>query len=151
MPRRLVLLLCLSVLVAVNVLGQESGQITGVVTDSSSAVVPGATVKAVEVSTGFVRTTTSDGDGRYLFPNLRPTQYEVIVENSGFRAYRRSGIELLASQSLTLSIVLEVGAVTETVTVAGAAVQVNTTTSTLSEVVDRARMVELPLDRKSVV
>jgi len=146
MSRRLVFFVCLSVLLSINVLGQESGLITGVVSDSSGAVVPGATIKAVEVSTGFVRTATSDGDGRYMFPNLRPTQYELVVENAGFRTYRRSGIELLASQSLTLNIGLEVGAVTETVTVAGAAIQVNTTTSTLSEVVDRARMVELPLN-----
>jgi hypothetical protein len=146
MSRRFVFVLCLSVLLVVNAIGQETGMIGGVVTDSSSAVVPGATVKATEVSTGFVRTTTTDGDGRYIFPNLRPTQYEVSAENAGFRTYRRSGIELLASQSLTLNIALEVGAVTETVNVAGAAVQVNTTTSTLSEVVDRSRMVELPLN-----
>ena len=60
------------------------------------------------------------------------------------------GIELLANQSLTLNIVLEVGAVTETVTVAGAVVQVNTTTSTLGDVVDHARIVDLVLNGRDV-
>src|SRR5258706_1652656 len=146
MSRRILFSLGVVCLLSFHLSGQEAGQIVGIVTDSSSAVVPGATVKAIEAQTGFVRTTVTSGDGRYVFPNLRPTQYEVTAEAAGFRGFRREGIELLVNQSLTLSIALEVGAVTETVTVAGAAIQVNTSTSTLSEVVDRARMVELPLN-----
>jgi hypothetical protein len=144
---RVTLCLMLSCLLALTcAYAQESGQITGVVTDSTGAVVPGATIKAIEVGTGLARTTVADSDGRYVFPNLRPTAYEVTAENTGFRAFRRSGISLLANQSLTINIPLEVGSVTETVTISGAAIQVNTTTSTLSEVVDNARMVELPLN-----
>jgi hypothetical protein len=146
MSKRILFSLGAVCLLTLELLGQEAGQIVGIVTDSSSAVVPGATVKAIEAQTGFVRTTVTSGDGRYVFPNLRPTQYEVTAEAAGFRGFRREGVQLLANQSLTLGIALEVGAVTETVTVAGAAIQVNTSTSTLSEVVDRARMVELPLN-----
>ena len=87
---------------------------------------------------------------RYVLPALRPTQYDLTAESTGFRTFRRVGIELLANQSLTLNIALEVGAVTETVNVAAAAVQVNTSTSTLSEVVDHARIVELPLNGRDV-
>ncbi len=130
--------------------GQQAGQIVGVVTDSTGAVVPGATVKAVEVGTGFARTIVTANAGEYVLPALRPTQYEVTAEASGFRTFRRSGIELLANQSLTLNIALEVGAVTETVNVAGAAVQVNTTTSTISEVVDNARIMDLVLNGRDV-
>jgi len=146
MLRRIVLTIGLACLLATALFGQQAGQIVGVVTDSSGGVVPDATVKATEVGTGFVRTTTTGTNGQYVLPAMRPTQYEVVAESSGFRTFRRSGLELLANQSLTLNITLEVGAVTETVNVAGAALQVNTSTSTLSEVVDRARIVELPLN-----
>jgi carboxypeptidase family protein len=140
----------LIVLLGQAALGQQAGQIVGVVTDSSGAAVVGATVKAVEVGTGFVRSTVTGEDGQYVLTALLPTQYEVTSEASGFRTSRHTGIELLANQSLTLHITLEVGAVTETVNVASAVVQVNTTTSTLSEVVDRARIVDLPLNGRDV-
>jgi Carboxypeptidase regulatory-like domain len=150
MLRRTLFILSLTGLLAIPLFGQEAGQIVGVVTDSSGAVVPGVTVKAVEVATGFVRTTVSGSDGRYVLAALRPTQYGVTAESPGFRTFQRSGIELLANQSLTLNITLEVGAVSETVNVTGAAVQVDTSTPTLSEVVDRARIVDLPLNGRDV-
>ncbi len=147
MPRRGVwVFVVVAGLLGIRAFGQQAGQIVGTVTDSSGGVLPGASVKAVEVGTGYTRTVVTGSDGQYVLPNLRPTQYEMSAEASGFRAFRRSGIELLANQSLTVNITLEVGAVTETVQVQGAAVQVNTSTSTLSEVVDRARIIELPLN-----
>jgi carboxypeptidase family protein len=130
--------------------GQQAGQIVGSVTDSSGAVVPGATIKATEVGTGFVRTTITGSDGEYVLTALRPKQYEVAVEHAGFRTFRRTGIELLDNQSLTINIVLEIGAVTETVNVAALAVQVNTSTSALSEVVDNARIMDLVLNGRDV-
>ena len=77
---------------------------------------------------------------------MRPSRYEITAEASGFQSFRRTDLELLANQSLTVNITMQVGAVTETVTVSGVAVQVNTTTSALSEVVDSSRIVELPLN-----
>src|SRR4051812_22763430 len=113
MSRRLVYSCGIAFLFIFQLFGQEAGQIVGVVSDSSNAVVPGVSVKAVEVQTGFLRTTQTGTDGGYVFPNLRPTQYEITAEAGGFRGFKRSGIELLANQSLTLNITLEVGAVTE--------------------------------------
>lgn len=146
MLRRILFAGWLAVLFALPAFGQEAGQIVGVVTDDKGAVVPNATVKAIEVGTGFARPTTTNSDGRYVLPALRPTQYEITVEAPSFRNFRRTGIELLANQSLTVNITLEVGVVTETVQVDGAAIQVDTSTSTLREVVDRARIAELPLN-----
>src|SRR5262245_27264964 len=102
------------------VLAQQAGQIVGVVRDSSGAVVPAATVTATEVGTGFARSTTTGSDGQYVLPTMRPARYEVTAEASGFRTFRASDVELLANQSLTLNVALEVGAVTETINVAGA-------------------------------
>jgi hypothetical protein len=146
MLRRIIFAVCLTVLFVAGVYGQQAGQIVGVVTDNRGEAVPNVTVKVVEVGTGFTRTAVTNIGGQYVLPALRPTQYEITVEASGFRSFRRTGVELLANQSLTINIPLEVGAVTETVNVVGGAVQVDTTTSTLSEVVDRSRIVELPLN-----
>src|SRR4051794_17739071 len=108
MSRRIAFSLGMFILFLCAAFGQEGGQMVGVVTDSSGSLVPGATVKATEVQTGFVRSTITGGDGRYVFPALRPTEYEVSTESAGFRTFRRSGINLLANQSLTLNIALEV-------------------------------------------
>ena len=137
-------------LTAAGAFAQQAGQIVGTVTDSSGAVVPGATVKAIEVGTGFTQSTIAGSDGQYVLVNLRPTQYEMTAEASGFRSFRRTGLELLANQSLTVNIALEVGAVTETVNISGAAVQVNTSNATISEVVDSSRIMDLVLNGRDV-
>ena len=124
----------------------QQGQINGVITDSSGGVVPGVTVTAVEQQTGLSRDTISGANGRYTFPSLRPTIYEIRAALTGFRTIRRTGIELLANQNLTVNITLELGELSETVSVAGEAAHVDVTTATISEVVDHARIVELPLN-----
>ena len=119
MTRRILFTAVVVCLLAIPLVAQQAGQIVGVVRDASGGMVPGATVTATETGTGFVRTAVTSNDGQYVLTNLRPTEYEVSAEATGFRAFRRAGIELLASQSLTVNITLEVGAVTESVTVAG--------------------------------
>src|SRR5260370_40741467 len=120
---------------AVSISAQESGQISGVLHDPSGGVVPGAKVTATETGTGISRTATSGTDGSYLLPNLRPTIYTLSAEVTGFRAYRQADVQLLANQSLTINIAIAVGAETETVNVTGYVLQVDTTSSTLAEVV----------------
>ena len=136
-------------LIASPALAQQ-GQINGVITDSTGAVVPGATVTAIEEQTGLSRDTASGANGLFTFPSLRPASYEIRAVLTGFRTVRRTGIDLAANQSLTINIQLEIGAVSETVNVVGGAVQVDTTTSTLSEVVDNSRIMELSLNGRDV-
>ena len=124
----------------------QQGQINGVITDSSGAVVPGVTVTAVEQQTGLARETISGANGRYTFPSLRPTIYEIRAVLTGFRTIRRTGIELSAYQNVTVNVALELGELSETISVAGNAAQVDVTSATISEVVDHARIVELPLN-----
>jgi hypothetical protein len=146
MLKRMLFTVSFIVSLATVAFGQQAGQFVGAVTDNSGAAVPNVTVKATEVGTGFTRNAVTNAEGQYVLPALRPTQYEMSVEATGFRTFRRTGIELLANQSLTINITLEVGVVTEIVQVTSGAVQVDTSTSTLREVVDRARIVELPLN-----
>src|SRR4051812_10320714 len=82
--RRMLATVCLVLLVASPVLAQ-TGQINGVITDNTGSVVPGASVKAVEVATGLSRDTVTGADGRYAFTSLRPTTYDITTELSGFR------------------------------------------------------------------
>jgi hypothetical protein len=144
--RRAVLSILVVGLLAGTAFAQGAGQITGVVSDNSGGVIPGVTVVAVESETGISRDTVTAANGRYTFPSLRPTTYEIRAELSGFKSVRQTGVILQANQNLTLNITLELGELSETVTVAGDAATVDVTTSTLSEVVDSKRIVELPLN-----
>jgi hypothetical protein len=124
----------------------QTGQINGVITDNTGGVVPGATVKAVEVATGLSRETVSGVDGRYVFTSLRPTTYDLTAELAGFQTAQRKGVLLQANQNLTANFSMELGALNETITVSGESATVDLTSATLSEVVDSKRIVELPLN-----
>src|SRR2546426_4523609 len=137
--------LFLALLIASPALAQ-TGQINGVITDNTGAVVPGANVKAVEVATGLSRDTVSGADGRYTFTSLRPTTYDLTAELTGFRTSQRKGVLLQANENLTVNFAIELGALAETVTVSGESPVVDVTSAALSEVVDSKRIVELPLN-----
>ncbi len=94
-----------------------SGQIVGVVQDPTGAVIPGAQVVVRNVATGMERTLTTSEMGRYSALNLRPGEYEVTVEQSGFATIRRVGIILTVGQTATVDFSLEVAAAAEVVTV----------------------------------
>ena len=144
--RRIVLTFLVLGLFVSNAYAQATGQINGVVADNSGGVVPGVTVFAVESGTGISRDTVTGANGRYSFLSLRPTTYEIRAELAGFRTVRQTDVVLQANQNLTLNITLELGELSETVTVAGEASTVDITQSTISEVVDSKRIVELPLN-----
>lgn len=142
-------LLITCVLTATPATAQGVGSITGSITDPSGAVVPGATVSVVESGTGLSRTAISDDRGQYAVPALRPSEYKLTVELSGFRPFSRGAIVLLADQSLVIDVRLEIGTSAENVTVEGGAPLVDTSTPTVKEVVEHERMIELPLNGRS--
>ena len=98
----------LLVLLAASPALAQTGQINGVITDNSGAIVPGATVKAVETATGLARDTVAGSDGRYNFTSLRPTSYDITAELSGFRTSQRKGVLLQANQNLTVNFAIEI-------------------------------------------
>jgi Carboxypeptidase regulatory-like domain len=128
---------------------QGLGTISGTVTDPSGAVIPSATVTTTEVETGVSRTAITGANGYYVLNSLRPTNYSLTLTAAGFRQYTQKGITLLADQSATVNVKLEMGSTTETMTVVAAAAQVDTTTATLRQVVDSSRMVTLPLNGRN--
>src|SRR5437899_11921401 len=102
MKRRIVLALWLTGLLATPALAQ-TGQINGAITDNSGAVVPGVTVRAVDVATGLSRDTVTGVEGRYTFTSLRPTAYDITAELTGFRTSQRKGVLLQANENLTVN------------------------------------------------
>jgi hypothetical protein len=143
-----VLLLCIA-LSAMGLHAQGYGTISGSISDPSGAVVAGATVNATQTLTGNVMATTAGKDGRYVFPTLFPAPYSITVGAQGFETYKQSGIVLQADQALTVNVVLKIGSATQTVSISADAPQVDTTTGTLSQVIDQDRVVDLPLNGRS--
>ena len=139
-----------SLLVPASSAWAQQGQINGVVTDSSGGVLPGVTVTAVEGQTGVSRETVTAANGRYAFVAMRPTSYEIRAQLTGFKSIQRTGLTLQADQNLTVNITLELGELSETITVSGEAAQVDISSATIAEVVDHARIVELPIAGREV-
>lgn len=117
------------VLLAPLVLGAQTitSSIQGVVRDSAGLPVAGAEATLAQTSTGYVRSITTDERGAFYFGSLQPDEYELRVSHGGFKKLVKRGITLSASQTLNLGdLVLEVGAVEESVTVTAEAAAVQT-------------------------
>ena len=139
------------VVIALLGLGGLHGQFTtaslsGTVGDSSGSVIPGASVLLTNTNTRLEFQTTTDGNGAYLFARLPVGNYNLRVESDGFNTYIQSGISLSVNQTATQNVQLEVGLVSEQVTVSANAEIVNTRTATSGQLVDEKRIVELPLE-----
>jgi hypothetical protein len=93
----------------------------------------------------------SSDQGYFVIPALHPSTYDVTVSASGFATHAQNGVSLLADQSLTLDIRMTIGQITETVSIQTSGVQVDTSTSTLSQVVEEKRIVDLPLNGRNPV
>jgi hypothetical protein len=128
---------------------QGYGTIGGTVTDPSGASVASATVKAIQTQTGRETVVTSGREGDFVFPTLPPSVYSLSVTAAGFQSYAQADIVLQADQKLTANIKLKVGSASETVTITAEVPQVDTTTGTLSQVIDEHRVVDLPLNGRN--
>jgi hypothetical protein len=122
-----------------------TGTITGTVSDSSGAAVPGATIAVKNVDTGATRNTVASPTGRYEVPNLPVGKYDVSASLAGFQTSIRAGVELTVGKTAVVDHALQVGEVAQTVTVTGEATMLETTTATVSQLVDQKRVEDLPL------
>ncbi|OFW40943.1 MAG: hypothetical protein A3J28_11355 [Acidobacteria bacterium RIFCSPLOWO2_12_FULL_60_22] len=125
------------------------GSISGVVRDESGAVIPGANITVSNVDTGIARSTVTDAGGRYQVPGLIPGHYEVQAEKEGFRTEVRAGLQLTVGAEIAIPLVLRVGQVAQVTVVTGEAPMIETTTSTLSGLVDDRTIRDLPLNGRS--
>lgn len=127
-----------------------SATIVGTVSDTSGAALPGATVTARNVDTGFNRTVPSNEVGAYRLEFLPIGGYTVEITLSGFKTSSRSGIILRVNDTVKVDAQLEIGGVSETVTVAGEAPAVNTATAEISRTVEAKQIESLPLVDRNV-
>jgi hypothetical protein len=123
-----------------------TGQISGTVTDSGGGVLPGATVVIKNAGTNSTRETVTGADGSFVFPDLLAGKYDITVTVSGFKTYEQKGIALASTERVGLrAIALEVGGVSETVTVQAESVQVQTTTAARSGLITRDNIEDIAL------
>jgi len=145
----LVLVVALTAIVAFAQV--ETARITGTITDSSGAVIPGAEITFTHVATNTSFTMQSDAEGRYISPPLRIGEYQVTVEAPGFKRAVRTGIVLQINETAVLNVTLELGAVTEEVSVTADAPLLETTQATQGQVIENKRIVDLPLNGRNYI
>lgn len=149
---RLYALAALATLLCVPlVYGQATTSLSGHVTDSAGAVIPGATVTLERVGTGAVRSTTSNAGGGYSFSQLSPGVYDLKVAYHGFATADRPGITLLVSEPATLNVALSVATVNSQVTVRSNVQPIlNTTDATIGNAFDSEQIEQLPSEARNV-
>lgn len=126
------------------------GTINGVVKDTTGAVIPGSLVTVTNQGTGTAATAQSQADGFYMVPQLLPGYYGVSATAAGFKRLNIQDLKLDVGTTLTQDVVLEVGQVTENVTVSGQSSLVETTSGTVGHTVDLNHVLELPLTERGV-
>jgi Carboxypeptidase regulatory-like domain len=146
----LVLAICFVLLAAMNAFAQRStANIRGTVTDSSGAVIPGATVALKGEDTGLSRTATTNAAGVYSFPDLPVGRYRIDASLQGFKAGSVTDIVLSVADDREVNFQLEAGSVSETVTVQSSAVEVRTIGGEVSGLITGTQVRELPLNGRN--
>ena len=125
------------------------GQIRGTVTDPQGAVVPAATVTLVDTATNIPVVQKTDNRGSYTFNGLRPGNFDLFVESSGFRRYEAKGLKLAVSQAAVVNVKLEIGAVTSSVEVRESAPLLDTGSAAIGTTISGASTRDIPLYGRS--
>src|SRR5215213_4559195 len=148
----LTLLLVASSAMSISVFGQTSntGTVTGVIKDEKGGLVPGASVKIVNLGTNAERAATTSSDGVYEITQLVPGNYRLEVEAQGFSKFVQEPVVINVLQRTTVNPDLKVGGIGETATVTGESTAlVETTKTVVSGVVDQRRLENLPVNGRS--
>jgi len=146
----------LAALIALALVGPRQGfgqvvgaTVTGTVTDPSGAAIPGVKIAITNVATSVTRSAATNSVGLYTAPNLIAGHYQVTATAQGFKTLVRRGLILTTGEDLVLNLTMQVGAVTQAVTVTGAAPTVNLANATMGGVNNRLTVVTLPLNGRS--
>src|SRR5438552_16988165 len=134
-----------------NVWAQATAQISGTAKDRTGAVLPGVEITATQTATAATRTTVTNETGSYVLSNLPIGPYRLEATLPGFRTYAQTGIVLEVNANPVINPTLEVGQVSEQVEVQANATQVETRNAGVGQVVENARILDLPLNGRQVV
>lgn len=147
--RSLVILGCLLTLAFGWAWASITGSISGVVTDSSGAVIGSAKVVAINVETGVRTTLSTDSSGFYKFASLPVGTYDLEISQVGFRTYKKTGLVIDANSALRADATLPVGAINEKVEVSTDAVHVETESTQMGEVITGKTITAVPLNGRA--
>jgi len=128
---------------------QFTATIQGIVQDATSALVAGAEVSVINISTNEVRHVTTDREGAYVAPQLKPGIFRVVVERAGFQTATVDEIKLDVQQTRAVDVRLDIGGTSETVTVSATVAPIATVSSTISQTIENKRVVDLPLNGRN--
>lgn len=153
--RRLFFLLFLAIglqLGSVMVAQVVKGSINGTVTDPSGSVIPGATITATEVNTGYVQRATTNSSGVYQFPVLNPGNYRLSATAKGFQTLTQTNAHLEVGASITLNFALQIGTQQTEVTVTASGIQLlNAATPELDNTLENVQVQELPVQDRDIM
>jgi hypothetical protein len=143
-------LLILGVLCGASAFGQtDTATISGYITDQSGAVLPRAIVTLTNVETNIDASQTSNGSGLYVFTNVKPGRYRMVVQKARFRQIALTDMTVNVQDLLSRNFRMQVGAVGESITVNGDMAYINTVSGTVSTVVDQHFVDNMPLNGRS--
>src|SRR5664279_5144201 len=146
MSHRFFTLLVVGLLPTISALAQEtSAGITGRVTDPSGASIMGAKVNAKDLDRGTDFPTTTNQDGIYAFPRVPQGRYELKVEAQGFKTYSNPNVALEVNQRARVDVAMQVGAISESVSVTGEAPVLQTDTTQVGSVMENSAIDATPL------
>jgi hypothetical protein len=128
----------------------STGTIVGTVSDATGAVIAGAQIVVANSATGAQRRAISNEAGSYTVPLLPPGSYGVTVTAQGFKKFEQAGVELRVQQQARVDVALQVGELTESVSVQADSALVEATTSSIGKTVDNRRILSLPLNTRNV-
>ncbi|HNQ16047.1 MAG TPA: carboxypeptidase-like regulatory domain-containing protein, partial [Pyrinomonadaceae bacterium] len=142
----------LILLLGLVALGQTNrGGISGTVTDSNGAVVPGAKVTITSVGTNQSVTLTTSGEGAFSAANLEPVLYKITVEAANFKKSQVSDVKVDTASLRTVNIVLEAGRIDQEVIVSAEGQLINSESGTVGQTISERQLQELPLNNRSVL
>ena len=131
---------------SMSAFGQSTGSLSGIVTDPTGAVVPGAQVKIHSLATGADRNLVTDSAGLYVAPSLQPGDYQVQAVAPGFSTDTVQKVTLEVDQQESVNLKLAIASAGDTIQVETAGAQIESVTMTVGQVIDRATVQELPLN-----
>ena len=140
------IVLSFAVLMPCALYGQaDKGTLLGTVQDASGAAVPGAAVKATEVNTNILHSTTTNDDGNYTFPLLEPGLYTVEADHTGFSRVTRTNVHLEANSAVRTDFAMPLGSVSDTISVSASAAVLQTDRADTGVKIETQTLENMPL------
>jgi hypothetical protein len=150
MLRRFLFVFILATCCSAAIAQSTSASLTGLVEDPSKALIPGATITAINTQTGEKASTTTNKEGQYVLPGLNPGTYRLEVDKPGFKAIIEAGLTLHVQDAVQINFHMAIGSSAESVTVTADQINMNTTDGSVSTVIDQTYIANMPLNGRSL-